>query len=534
MRLGLALISFVTFSFTVLAQQPVHAYDSIRTLNSSYDEKGPVLIPDGTTLYFTIANHPGNIGGKKDPGDIWVSHLNPDNSWSAPVHGGTLINDRGYNGVAGISADGRQLFLLNHFASSGAVAKTQGLSVAQRAGTGWGKPENISIPYFHNKSITYGYVAYDLSVFIFSAESYNTRGVEDIYVCTRDRDGTWSAPKNLGNTINSKFQELSPSLSPDGRTLYFSSNGRQGGAGSFDIYQSTRLDDSWTSWSTPVSMGTAINTEGREIFFRLIPQVGMALYVSTTNSDGYGDLRVYAPQDPIIEPVVVADTATQPLLVMVAPQPPITEEGNVVENDHQLHVYGKVISAGTNEPLNARITFTADAEPVAVQADQQGFTASLLPGRVYTVQIEAVGYVSKIVPLAMDTLRTGAFETNYTLQPIEAGTVVNLNSVLFEQSSTELLPESYPELNMVVSFLRENPQVEIELAGHTDNRGNARDNIRLSQERADRVKDYLVEKGIDTDRVVVKGYGGEKPVASNDTEETRRLNRRVEFIIKKM
>ena len=123
---------------------------------------------------------------------------------------------------------------------------------------------------------------------------------------------------------------------------------------------------------------------------------------------------------------------------------------------------------------------------------------------------------------------------NFKLQPIEVGTTVNLKNVLFEQSKTLLLTQSYSELDMVASFLTANPNVKIELAGHTDNRGIPAQNVKLSQARVDKVKDYLVEKGISKKRITGKGYGGSKPIASNDTEETRQLNRRVEFVIKKL
>jgi outer membrane protein OmpA-like peptidoglycan-associated protein len=122
---------------------------------------------------------------------------------------------------------------------------------------------------------------------------------------------------------------------------------------------------------------------------------------------------------------------------------------------------------------------------------------------------------------------------NFHLQPVEIGTTVNLKNVLFVQTKTELLPESYDELDLVVSFLKNNPNVKIELSGHTDNRGVHSDNVRLSQERVNAVKRYLVSKGVDGKRVTGKGYGGTKPIASNDTEENRQMNRRVEFTIKK-
>src|SRR6185295_11326683 len=218
-----------------------------------YDEQNPVISPDGKALYFTLANHPQNVNGKKDLGDIWIS-LWIGGAWTAPVHGGSVINDGLYNAVAGFSADGNQLFFVNHFGKKGNAASTQGISVSKKTDSGWSTPENIAIPYFLNRSTipTTGMTNEEGNVFIFSADSYGTKGVEDIYVSLKKND-RWTEPVNLGSSINTSFQELTPSLSADGKTIYFASN-RKNGLGGFDIYQSTRLDDSWTAWTTPLNM----------------------------------------------------------------------------------------------------------------------------------------------------------------------------------------------------------------------------------------------------------------------------------------
>ena len=135
--------------------------------------------------------------------------------------------------------------------------------------------------------------------------------------------------------------------------------------------------------------------------------------------------------------------------------------------------------------------------------------------------------------LDLKTMQLNSLELNFTLQPIEVGTVVNLKSVLFNMGTTTLLEESYAELDAVVDFLKSNPKVEIELEGHTDNRGDAKKNLVLSQQRVEKIKSYLVSKGIAGRRVKGKGFGGTRPIATNDTEEARKMNRRVEFLITK-
>lgn len=511
---------------TLLAQRLTS--DSFQLVNSPYDELNPVISPDGRMLYITIANHPENIGGKKDQGDIWFSVLTESNQWSAPIHAGPVINSSGYNAVAGFSAAGDQMFLLSHYYDPGSIPRTQGISVSVKRGDGWSKPENISIPYFQNKSSTLGgYLLPDQSAFVYAAETYGTRGVEDIYVSLKGADGKWSAPKNLGSTINTQFQELSPSLSADGKTLYFSSNGRKG-YGSFDIFSSVRLDDTWANWSAPVNLGASFNTEGRELFFRAYENAGFSVYGSTKNSDGYGDIKIFLADEPQQKDSALVVTNNNPdtiVRIIEIPREPLA--------DKNIRIYGKVSDAKTGEMIDATIYFAAPSDNQSVSATAAGYTVTVPSTDDYAVKIEAVGYVSTMEKLDIHTYEMNELEMNFKLQPVAVGTTVNLKDVLFEQGKTNLLPPSYPELDLVVSFLASNPKVKIELAGHTDNRGIPAQNVKLSQARVEKVKAYLVSRGIERRRISGKGYGGSKPIASNDTEETRQLNRRVEFTIKK-
>lgn len=517
---------FFVLSFCLTLSILVFAQNSLQTLNSSFDEQNAALSADGQTMYLTIANHPHNVGGKRDPGDIWVSSWMGDH-WSAPVHGGSVVNDRGYNGVAGLSPDGSQLFLLSHYGPRDGVAMTQGIAVSRNNGNGWSRPENIKIPYFQNKSsIVGGYLSTDGRYFVYSAETYGSYGVEDIYVSMKDDRGEWSAPRNLGSAINSQFQELSPSLSGDGKTLYFSANGR-GGYGSFDVYQATRLDDSWTNWSDAVNLGAEINSEGRELFYRRYENTGIASYTSTKNSDGYGDIRISTPADFVPgEPVVTTQTVPTELAMEEEPKEQEVPEG--------IKVFGTITNAKTGERIPAKVTFTGSDGEQVVAAEGAGYEFYVSNPANYRLVIEASGYISAIEKLDVSDYSMETLEMDFQLQPVERGTKVNLKNVLFVQSKTDLLAESYPELDVVVEFLKNNPTISIELAGHTDNRGVARDNVELSQARVEKVKAYLVSKGISEKRISGKGYGGSRPIVSNEDEETRKLNRRVEFIIKRL
>lgn len=508
-------------------QAQVMDKEALRLVSSRYDEQDPVISPDGKTLYYTISNHEQNVGGKKDPGDIWVS-LWVGGRWSAPVHGGAVLNNRGYNAVAGLSADGAQLFLHGHYDAAGATPRTQGIAVSRNTGGGWAQPQNIYIPYFQNKSTQVGgYVSPDKGVFVFSADTYGTRGVEDIYVAFNE-DGRWTEPKNLGNMVNTQFQELSPSLSADGKTLYFSSNGRRGN-GSFDVYFASRLDDTWTHWSEPTNMGALVNSEGRELYYRTLPAQASAIFTTTKNSDGYGDIKVIVPKDP-----PVARDSVQVVRIDSSAQRIAITRNEVTAGDKEVTVYGKVNNAKTGEPIAASLVFSSPAFGKSVSsAPQAGFQVQVPSVNVYTVRIEAKGYISAFERLDIHTYEMKELEMTFNLQPVEVGVTVNLKNVLFERGTANLLPESNDELDLVVSFLQANPRVVIDLSGHTDNRGVHSHNVRLSHQRVDKVKGYLVSKGIAAKRIMGKGYGGTKPIASNDTEESRMLNRRVEFTIRK-
>lgn len=503
---------------------------SFSQVKSPYDEQSPVISPDGKVLYVTLANHPQNIGRKKDLGDIWISILMGKN-WTNPIHAGNVLNDNGYNAVAGFSADGNTMFLMSHYNASKAQAKTQGIAYSRKISSGWSSPENITIPYFLNRSSNlYGYVSPDESTFIFSADSYNTKGAEDIYVSFHKGGGQWTEPKNLGGSINTALQELSPSLSEDKKTLYFSSNGRAG-YGSYDVYYSQRLDDTWTNWSTPVSQGAKVNSEGRELYYRTCPQMGLALFTSTLNSDGYGDVRIVEikkeVQDSLIAKVLKNAPDTVVKLVEIKREKPLTADDKVVK------VFGKVVNAKTNAPIMASLSFESDTLRVSNSIVDGNYSIMIPSVNEYVIKVEAPGFVGNMERLDIRTFEMKQLEMNFKLQQIEIGTTVNLKNVLFQQSTATLLIESSDELNMVADFMKANPQVEIDLAGHTDNRGLHAHNVRLSKERVEKVKEYLISKGVEPKRITGQGYGGIKPIADNDAEDTRKLNRRVEFTIVK-
>lgn len=490
------------------------------SVNSIYDEQNPVLSPDGKTLYITRANHPQNVGGLKDPGDIWIS-IRTETGWSAPVHAGNVLNNRSYNAVAGFDKTGTEMYLLSHYSKTQGTPTTQGIAVSRQTATGWSTPQNLTIPYFLNRStFMSGQFHSDLSVLVFAAEAYNTVGAEDLYVSFQV-EGRWTEPLNLGNQVNTPFQEMSPRLNADGTRLFFASNGRRG-SGSFDIYVSDRLDDTWKNWSIPVNLGAQVNSEGRELFFQTYEKHKLSLFNSTRNSDGYGDIKW------------ITDSVTTPLALAVDTVVKIIPvKRDSVVSDKRVKISGRVTNSKSGIGIAARLNFKSDSVYTAQSTDRGDYSVWVPSTKVYSIEVESKGFVNLAEKLDIHTFEMQALEMNFKLQPIEVGALVSLKSVLFEIGTTRLLDESYDELNVVVDFLQANPKVEIELEGHTDNRGDRVKNQLLSQQRVDTIKTYLVSKGISAKRIRGKGYGGTRPIATNDSEEARRLNRRVEFRIVK-
>jgi outer membrane protein OmpA-like peptidoglycan-associated protein len=549
MRIPLRIIFLALTGMLVTLNVLAQHLAPVAALNSDLDEQAPVISPDGKLMFFTVADNPQNIGGIRDLGDIWYSRLE-QNTWSAPVHAGKNINNTLHNTVAGFSADGTRLYLMGHYEQNGRPVKSQGISVSIIEGDTWSTPKNIVVPYFKNKTpYNSGQISSDGKILVFSGESYFTHGAEDIYVSLFN-NGVWSEPKNLGKGVNTSMQDVSPSISADGKRLYFASNGRKG-SGSFDIFFADRLDDTWQRWSAPANLGSPVNTDGRELFYR--PSFHGDMYTSTKDSDGLGELHIIPSSEtmmPDSSVVAVADSIDYNIehdvtteIINDLPKKDSVAKIIIAESDSvesgMTRLRGKVVNSKNGVIVaGASIRFHSIGDGTettrVVVTDHQGEYANNLSSvNQYHVTVEALGYVGSFEKLDLRTQTMKDIELNFTVQPVEIGVSVNLKSVLFEQSKPVLLNESYDELDMVVDFMKFNPSVEIELRGHTDNRGLHDLNMKLSRERVNTVKAYIVSKGIDTRRISGKGFGGTRPIADNDVDETRALNRRVEFVIVK-
>ncbi len=338
-------------------------------------------------------------------------------------------------------------------------------------------------------------------------QSGSTYGVEDLYIIRRAGD-KWVAPKNLGAGINTKFQEITPFLSQDTKRLYFSTNGRKG-YGSFDVYVCERLDDTWRNWSEPKNLGPQINGTGRETSFIMNRQETKAFFVSTKNSDGYGDIHTID---------IIADSLSDSMITEVE-----VDTTQFVEKIELTKVAGLLlINAKDSRPLKMAAELIIDGQIVSVNSNEQGIVEF---DRAAKGEVEVRGFMGSPFETYLDSL------VEIRLEPLEIGRTIRLENVLFYRGKADIMESSFLELDEVVEMMNRNPDIKILLKGHTDGNGDPDQNLKLSQERVESTRRYLIKQGISKRRIDGIGLGGTEPIASNASEETRRLNRRVEFEI---
>jgi outer membrane protein OmpA-like peptidoglycan-associated protein len=260
-------------------------------INTDYQEFGPVVSPDGKTMYFSRYKHPDNIGGRKDIEDIWFSTWNEEKkTWNPAQNIGRPLNNKYPNYVNSVSYDGQTLLLGNIYLENG--KEKPGLSVTHKTEEGWSFPEPLTIEGVKKQPEMSGaYLSEDGRVLITSFhKKKDNEGSHDLYISFKTKHNTFSEPKNLGKQINSNETETAPFLSKDGKKLYFTSN-RKDGYGGCDLYESERLDDSWTSWSTPKNLGPKINNADNQSFFTVTSR-GDVYYTSDEGRNG--DLNMYS------------------------------------------------------------------------------------------------------------------------------------------------------------------------------------------------------------------------------------------------
>ena len=469
-------------------------------VNSEWDDYYPIISPDGRTLYF-CSTRPGGYGGE----DIWVSKFK-NGRWLRAENIGPPLNTESNEGVMSVSADGLTLFLF------GGYAGTKGggdIFVAHFQEGRWTHPVPLSEEINSTSWDVDATITSDGRALFFTSSRPHTTGKitmddirqdSDIYVSVLTDEG-WSQPINLGPTINTDFDERSPCLHPDGKTFYFCSKGHVG-LGDFDVFKSIKMEESWTEWSEPINLGQELNTPGEDVFYT-IPASGKYAYFSSQGHATYGGFDIY----------------TNELPTFAAPEP-VTM------------IAGKITDAEGN-PIGAIITWedldTGEQMGITRSNPVTGEYSIFLPaGKRYGYTASKDGYFFQSGHIIL-TNQTEYIEipVNISLKPLEKDVEVIVHNLFFDYNSANLRSESEWELKRLGEIMIQYVDMQIEIQGHTCSIGSDEYNLDLSERRARAVAGYLVGYGISPSRMFPRGYGEQYPIAPNDSEENREMNRRV-------
>jgi len=527
------LMLFCAESFAQQKQvEPLHLDINTR----SYDEIAPVVSRDEQTMFFTRQGYPiynktlvekgadlsktlspdayskklaeifSSISGKSVTNaatssynqDIWVAKTR--NSLLDQVsHPGAPLNNAFPNSLCALFNKEQSAIVINQFPSEGGIQP--GFSVCHKNKAGnWSNPQPISIDGVDNNiapEISLA-VAEEGEAIILSLDHRDAYGGNDLFVAFRTGENTFGKPVHLGAAVNSQSHEKAPFLSSDGKTMFFSSN-RQNVMGGYDLFMVYRLDDSWTNWTAPKRFLSPINTTFNE-GFPCFNRTSGYLYFS---SDRNGSSDIFR----------------------VSIAPPISEEvrvvGNILENSKKIKQDVTVLLRSKESGIYQSTFVSTD-----------GFYEIDVPmGKTFQILAQKPGYQSnrKTLNFKKSDIYFKEFHINLALKPLEEGTKIDLNTLYFKKSTAVILPESFEELTYLSEILTQNKSLVISIEGHTDNQGSKKSLKKLSLERAEVIKKYLITKGkITKNRIIAEGFGDSQPLNNNSSEALRQENRRVE------
>ncbi|MBX3252592.1 MAG: PD40 domain-containing protein [Chitinophagaceae bacterium] len=489
-----------TFEFAVRYEREQNTKDYVfapqnagDSVNTTDLEYYPSVTVDGNTLVFTR-----RVKGHNE--DFFESERTPG-GWSKAKGMDGDINSNFNEGAQNISQDGEWLIFTGCNFPEGLGSCD--LYFSSKTKKGWSTPENLGEPVNTEFWESAPSLSPDKRELYFSSNRPGGFGGKDIYVSRRLPNGGWSEPENLGPQINTAGDESCPFVHADNQTLYFTSNGLLGYGGDDLFLAKRQANDQWDSVK---NLGYPINTIENEGSL-IVASDGKTAYYASDRSDTRGGLDIYSFE--------------------------LRED---VRPSKTLWVSGKVFDKKTTEGLPSAVELIDIASGKAllkVQTDETGNYLITLPlGKDYAFNVNRKGYLfySRNFPFSQKA-PDSTYVINIPLQPVEANASVILNNIFFDVNKYELKPESLAELDKVVQLLNDNPGIRIRISGHTDNTGKAADNLKLSDNRAKSVVAYLVSKGVQAERLQSKGLGSSVPIADNTTEEGRTQNRRTELTI---
>jgi outer membrane protein OmpA-like peptidoglycan-associated protein len=469
-------------------------------VNSNMDDYWPSLSADENTLVITV-NTPKDTTSKEvlynRQEDFFITHRNKNGDWVPVRNLGTPINTPINNeGAQSLSADGNRMYYTF-------CAGVCNLFVSDRQPDGsWGRPqklpEPVNLSYSSEKQPS---ISPDGRTLYFVSNRGGGKGKYDVWYSTRLGDNRWSDPVNIGDSINTPFNEQSPFIHFDNQTLYFASDGHVG-MGGLDLFVSRRLND--TTWSKPQNLGYPINTYRSEDGLIVNAKGTVAYYSSDRNPDSGRDVFTFE-----LNPEVRPNPAS--------------------------YVTGLITDIKSGWPVKSSfqlVDIESGDEVMDSESTPQGTYLVCLPSdRSYAFFVSAPGYLFHSDHFDLKGVHSALepFRKNIELRPIRVGEVMVMRNIFFETDSYELKNESVVELSRLIDLLTKNPTMRIEVGGHTDDVGADDYNLTLSENRAKAVVNFLTSKGISADRLNWKGYGETVPIAGNETDEGKAQNRRTEI-----
>jgi len=517
----------------ILSQNPVRVWvDNLGPeVNTSFNEYSPVITTDESVLMFT-SRRPGGVGNKLDENkneyfeDVWVSYKS-GKKWTTAVNLGPPVNTENHDAAVCLSPDGQKLITYQGGVNGG------DLFISYLVGKIWSKPENLGKAInskYHESSASF---SYDGKILYFVSDREGGYGGHDIYYSEINEKGKFEKAVNIGPVINTEYDEEAVYMMPDGKTMYFASKGHNS-IGGYDVFKTTFENGQWTK---PINLGIPINTPDDDVFFALSGS-GRRAYYSSASLGGYGGMDLYK--------VTILGPEKQPLLntqdqLLAMAAKPITnlkvEKAVEVTKPKMTLLKGIVFDAKTNEPLEAILNLIDNEKNVILASFKSNaatgkYLVTLPSGKNYGIAVQRDGYLfhSENFNLPADADYQEVTK-DIPLKKIEIGNAIVLKNIFFDFDKATLRPESFNELDRLVQLLTENPNIKVEISAHTDSKGSDEYNMKLSQKRAESVVNYLIGKGIAPSRLIAKGYGETQPIDTNDTEEGRQNNRRVEFKI---
>ncbi|OON69996.1 OmpA family protein [Hymenobacter sp. CRA2] len=482
-----------------VGQQPQRLGDPLNTYRFQYF---PTVTADNRFLVYTIRKT-----GESDE-DIVVSRMEKDGSFATPQLISSAINTQYNEGASSISGDGKTLVFASCFRPGG-VGNCD-LYISRRTGNSWSKPRNLGRNVNSANWDSQPTLSADGRTLYFTSDRRGGQGQEDIYVTTLQEDGSWSLARNLGAPVNTPGKDMAPFIHASGTTLYYVTDGLVG-MGGLDVYRSALNAG---KWSAPENLGYPLNTFENEA----------SLFISSDNRRGFCSRTRPA------EAAVAERDRPVDLFSFEVPK-------EIRSREQSTYAQGRVYDAVTKKPIQADVQLydlKTDELTQAVTSDpvEGDYTVVLNEGHQYGMYAVADKYLMK--SLNFDYTDKRSFDPltlDIYLEPMRAGRAIVLNNLFFDTKEYALKPNSRTELNRLIKFMSQYPDVQVEISGHTDDVGTDDDNMVLSKNRAKSVYSYLVEHGVKAERLRFRGYGESKPLVVNDSDEHRQQNRRIEFRI---